>query len=317
MSREPIRPRALREGDTVAIVAPASSPRYEQLEPALAAWEAAGFRLRVVRDLGSPEGYLSGDDAVRVAELNAAIRAADVRAIVAARGGYGLVRILDRIDYDALRRDPKVLAGYSDLSALHSAVWRRTGLLTLHSPNAIDAPASVSRDPAHGETLLRLAMGEAAEGALRADPGGADAVDPSVGRPGVAEGRLVGGNLAVIAGLSGTPYGVDLDGTLLAIEDTGEKPYRVDRYLAQFALSGGLQRVAGVAIGQFSDGVDDRHDRPTLADVLQRYLGDLGVPVLTGLPFGHSQPNQALALGARYRLDASNGELRRLEPAVV
>ncbi|MEQ8847699.1 LD-carboxypeptidase [Botrimarina sp.] len=311
---EPLKAPALCPGDTVAIVAPASSPKREQLDPAVAAWEAAGFRVRVGRDLCDPQDFLSADDDTRARELNAALRDPEVRAVVAVRGGYGLVRVLDRIDYAALAADPKVIAGYSDLSALHAAVWRRTGLVTFHSPNAIDLPASVSRNPADGETLLRLACGDAAEGVSTADAAHAGAVAASVNRPGVARGRLAGGNLAVIAGLVGTPWQVDLDGAIFAIEEIGEAPYRVDRYLAQFRLAGQLERVAGVAVGHFTDCGEG--DPQELTRVLEHYLGGLGVPVLTGLPFGHAQPNQALAFGARYLLDAGRGELRRLEPAV-
>ncbi len=246
-------------------------------------------------------GYLAGDDPRRLAELWRALEEPDTRAIVCARGGYGAMRLLDRLPPGTVRRARKVLVGFSDVTALHAS-WALAGLRSLHAPMA--ASLAKASDPALARWFAGL------EGEVPAP----FPVEPLV--PGVAEGPLLGGNLAVLAALLGTPFLPPLDGAILFLEDVGERPYRVDRMLTQLRLAGVFARVSGVAIGSFR-ACDPGPDGVTVEEVLRERLRELNVPVALGVPAGHIDDNVPLPLGARARLDAEHGELALLEGATV
>lgn len=299
-------PPALRPGDAISVVAPASAPRREAFDAAVARLAALGYRPKTYRDLCTPFGYLAGTDAERAGELSEAFADPETTMVLAARGGYGCGRILDRVNFDPLAARPKIVCGYSDLTALHAAIQRRAGLVSFHGPNLVgglggDAPCDVERD-----ATLAMLRGERPEVLLA----GTRTV-----QGGVAEGRLVGGNLAVLTSLLGTPDEPGFDGAILAIEDTGEAPYRVDRLLTQLRASGRLGRIAGVVLGYFSDA--DPGSGPPVESVLDELLAPLGVPVLAGCPFGHEHPNLPLPLGALARLDADAARLDPLGPLVA
>ncbi|MEN0111844.1 MAG: LD-carboxypeptidase [Planctomycetota bacterium] len=306
-------PPAVLPGDGVSIVAPASSPEPATLEAAIAGLTAAGFCPKTYRDLCSPVGYLSGADDDRAAELNEAFTDPDTTVVLAARGGYGVGRILDRIDFGLLSARPKVVCGYSDITALHAAVQRRCGLVSLHGPNLVDGWGDVSVDTLAERQAIHALLTHATQ------PGRELIADRSVAPQalvgGAAEGRLVGGNLAVLVSLVGTPWEPDFDGAILAIEDVGESAYRVDRLLNQLRTAGRLERVAGVVTGYFTGG--DSAEAPSIEEVLAEYLTPLGVPVLAKGPFGHEHPNLPLPMGAAVRLDADAGSLVTRDPIVA
>lgn len=306
-------PPALKPGDAISIVAPASSPQRHAFDAEMARLTALGYRPKTYRDVCTPHGYLSGTDAARAAELEDAFRDPETTMVLAARGGYGCGRILDRIDFGLLADRPKIVCGYSDLSALHAAIQHRGGLLSFHGPNLVGGlgGGSAEHEPEIAATLSMLS-GE--HGDL-----GCDLTAPFQGslktiHGGRATGRLIGGNLAVFLGLVGTPDEPDFDGAILAIEDTGERPYRVDRLLTQLRISGRLGRIAGAVLGYFSDA--DPGDGPPVEEVLAEFLAPLGVPVLAGAPFGHEHPNLPLPMGARVRLDADAPGLELLQAVV-
>jgi muramoyltetrapeptide carboxypeptidase len=302
-------PRALREGDTVALVAPAG-PLGSELE-LLRARE-------IVRSLGlvphtgeyaqSKRGYLAGSDEERAADFNAALRDPQVRGIFALRGGYGTMRILDRIDYEALERDPKVVLGYSDLTALLNTITKRTGIPTFHGP-----VAALSEFTRNEIEWLRAAL-------MRPRPLGDLHVPSSrtlVG--GTASGRIAGGNLSLISALIGTPYAIDTDGAILLVEEVDESPYRVDRMLTQLRLSGALEGVAGIVAGGFTNcdvGEEHRYAGMRLDDVLRDRLEDLDIPVLLDVPVGHIHEQWTLPLGVSVTLDADARTLSLPEAAV-
>jgi muramoyltetrapeptide carboxypeptidase len=283
------------------VVAPASPfPRAD--------FEAGVSRLReryrVSWDEGifARDGYLAGSDARRLAELRAALSDPDVDALVAARGGYGVTRLLDRLGAEEVAAAPKLLVGFSDLTALH-ALWARAGLRSLHGPMV----AALGRaEPAWVERWI---------GAVEGEPMAA-ATGLTALSPGVAEGPLVGGNLAVLAALCGTPHAPPLDGAILLLEDVGEAPYRVDRMLTTLRHAGWLERVAAVVLGLFT-ACDPRPDGRTVTEVVRERLGDLRVPVVAGLNAGHEPDNVEIPLGARARVDADRGVLTFLEGAVA
>ncbi len=249
-------------------------------------------------DVGARRAYLAGDDARRIEEWREAVADPDARAIFCARGGYGAMRILRAIDPAPLLERPRLFVGFSDASAIH-AVLNRAGLATVHGP----VVTQLGRAPEEALVQLEaLAFGKAPRaGAWEAPAPGAGLVGARTIRPGRASGPLLGGTLAILAHLAGTPFAPRLDGAILFLEDVGEKPYRIDRYLTQLRLSGALSGVAGVAVGQLTD-CDD--GGVLAADVVREAALSLGVPAIEGLPAGHEDANFALPLGARATLVA-------------
>jgi muramoyltetrapeptide carboxypeptidase len=286
-------PPPLSAGARVALVAPAGPLRDEQeLQAAITHARSLGWEPLPAPHALSRHGYLAGTDEQRAHDFNAALRDDRVDGIWCLRGGYGAMRILSALDYDALRRNPRPLLGYSDITALHCAVNVRCAVVSYHAPTARGALTDFSRD-----SLVRAVVEQV-------DPCGR-AVLARVLRGGRATGPLVGGNLALLAALSGTPYAPDYDGAILVLEDVGETTYRIDRMLQQLRLAGALDRVAGIAFGQFTEG-PDAIDSPTcpLDEVLREAADAAGVPAMAGIPLGHVGDQWTIPLGARAELDA-------------
>lgn len=244
------------------------------------------------------DGYLAGTDTQRLADLNAAIRDDRIDGIWCVRGGYGAMRILDGIDYDAMRRRPKTLIGYSDITALHAAFATRANVVTFHGPTARGALTDFTRDSLQRATIAQTdSCGVAPEARTI--------------RRGVAAGRLVGGNLALLAALTGTPFAPDYRATILVLEDVAEPTYRIDRMIRQLVLSGTLGELAGIAFGQFTDGdAAEEGNVRGLNDILRETAELLGVPAVAGIPLGHIEHQWTVPLGARAELDADGCALR-------
>ena len=305
-----VMPPALRVGETIAFVAPAGPANAERVAAGAKRCQAMGFKVRVPPTLTARrDRYLAGADAERADELNAALRDRSVRAVFAVKGGYGLTRILDRVDYAALSADPKLVCGFSDLTALHLGIARRCRLATLHAPMVQYGLYRGGEGYDYSNDLFwRTVRADrtAGEGgfAVPLPPGGPK---PQALVPGVARGRLVGGNLSLVAATVGTPYEIEPDGNIFFCEDTGEAGYRVDRMLSQLRLAGLLSRFAGVVLGTF-----DGTDAAELAAVARDYFAASKVPVLTNFPVGHTPFNATLVHGAAAELDAAAGTLRYL-----
>ncbi len=309
-------PRALRTGDKVAIVSPAGPLRSpETLDRGLARLRAWGLEPMVLPHAQDAARYLAGSDAARAADLQAALADAELRAVFATRGGYGCTRLLDRLDFAPLARDPKPIVGYSDLTALLAAAWRKVGLVGFHGPMVATVDSMAME--AACERLQRDLLFRAETPPLPAD---GDQVAHAI-RAGVAEGRLLGGNLALVTALIGTPWEIDFSGAVVFLEDTGEEPYRLDRMLTQLLATGAFARAAGVALGDFH--VDDTplgSESAEVVEVLHERLGGLRIPVGRGFPFGHRPRSWTLPFGAMARLRcpdlARPARLELLEPAV-
>lgn len=307
------RVQSLSAGARVALVAPAGPlGTPAELERALDNVRTFGWEPVPGAHVSARRGYLAGSDAERLADLNRALRDDAVDAVWCVRGGYGVMRLLDGVAYDALRRRPKPIIGYSDVTALHAAVGRHCQIVTVHGPTARSVITPFSRNSFE----RALCFGE--------DPCGTahGARTLRVGPSGVARGRLAGGNLAVLTALVGTPYFPDLHGALLVLEDVHEAVYRVDRMLRQLLLSGALAHVTALAFGACTacpaggddappahhEGDDSRDpvdaDRRALDDVLREIADCLDVPCVSGLPIGHIDEQWTLPLGARATLDA-------------
>ena len=314
-----IRPLRLREGDLIGLINP-SGAIYEKapFEQTHARLKALGFRTLEAPNLRARYGHMAGTPQQRADDIHALFANHEAAGILAVTGGSGANRVLPLLDYALIGRHPKFLGGFSDLTALITAVQVKTGLVTFHSPlgrsewNAfsvehfkavvMDAQAHTLRNTlVPGDDLV------ATEGRITTLRGGS------------AQGPLVGGNLAVLTSLAGTPYWPSFDGAILFLEDVTEYVYRVDRMLSTLLLSGALSRVAGVVLGGFTDcpPSEGSFGSLTLDEVFDDYFAPLNVPVYRGAQFGHIKRKFTLPLGVMAEIDADAGTLRLLEPAVA
>ena len=293
--------RTLRDGDTVAIIAPAGPIEADRLALVPALYQSFGLQARIYPGCHQRSGYLAGSDEIRLADLHAALADPDIAAIHCVRGGYGCMRLLDRIDHALVRRAAKLLIGYSDITALH-ALWAREALPSLHAPMAgsdLLTPGRPGGHDADGIALFNvLRQGLRAGDVLNTEPRTDTA---PLRNPGRAEGVLVGGNLSLVAALLGTPWAWPAQGAVLFLEDINEERYRLDRLLTQLRLGGMFDAVAGVVLGSFDENASPLE---LLDELLLPLCRRRGIPLLGGWPAGHGTPNRPLPLGVRVRLEA-------------
>ncbi len=281
----PIAP--LAEGSRVALVAPAGLLKARsQVDRAVGNAESLGWVPLVGENVSATYAYFAGTDEVRVRDLNTALRDESVDGVWCVRGGYGAMRLLDDVDYDALRRNPKPVIGFSDITALHAAIHHECRIVSFHGPTARGELTPFSRD--HLVRALvdhRDSCGVATAGRVL--------------RKGSAAGRLAGGNLALVASLIGTPWSVDFEGAILVLEDIDEAVYRVDRMMRQLLLSGALHLCAGIVAGDFRPPAGETTvDNRTVDDVIQEAADAAGIPCFAGAPFGHIDDQWTIPLGA-------------------
>ena len=293
-----MRPFAPMAHGRLGIFAPSSPFPEDRFEAGCARLRALGFELLVPPATRARHGYLAGTDQARARAFHELLDDPEVTGLIAARGGYGLHRVVDRLDAERLRATTKPIVGFSDLSALHGLIQGRGDLTSIHGPVVTQLAELPEED---GQRLADL---------LRGVPVAPLVAEGPTLSPGAASGPLVGGCLSVLAALIGTELLYVPDGALLLLEDVGEAPYRLDRMLTHLRLAGVLDRVAGVALGTFEGCRRARPHEPDALEVLGERLGDLGVPVLAGLPVGHGARNSALVLGGAATLDADAGTLR-------
>lgn len=293
------KPLRLRPRDVVRVIAPAGPFDRPSFEAGLALL-AERYRPLYSEDLFDSHRYLAGTDARRRAELEGALRDRESRALFCARGGYGAMRLLPDVQFE--RADSTVLVGFSDITALHLAL-QRLGKVSVHGP----VLTQLGKQPADVvERLFRLLESSEAPPPLQGD---------ATYVPGVAEGRLVGGNLAVLTRLLGTPYLPSFAGCVLLLEDVGERPYRLDRMWTHLKLAGAFTGVKGIVLGGFTL-CEEKDADYTSADVLRGLAEETGLPCAAGFPVGHGELNYPVPLGTRVRLDASEARLTFLEGAV-
>jgi len=270
------------------VVSPAGPVSEEDLKAGIHLLESEGFKVRLGRHVYERRDYLAGEDEARLSDFHDMVRDRSVNAIFCARGGYGTMRLLDRIHYDLIRENPKIILGYSDITALLAAVFAKTGLVTFHGPVLRDLWRGYKSNWTRMLSLLRSFR--LPEVKLRRG---------KVYRPGRAEGPLLGGNLSLICHLLGTPFLPSLKGCVLFVEERGEPPYRIDRMLTHLHLSGRLKAISGFIAGEF----DGCGDRAAIDRVLADSLRELAIPAAGGLPVGHGRSNMTLPLGLRAVLD--------------
>jgi muramoyltetrapeptide carboxypeptidase len=308
-------PVPLREGDTVALVSPSAAiDEPLNLQLAQEVLVALGFRVKTGAHFDGRRGHLAGTDAERAGDLNAAFADRDVRAVVCVRGGSGAARLLPLLDYDAIRANPKVLLGYSDITALHSAIHARTGLVTFHGPNGSGSWNRFNADQFRRVFFRRELM----EYRNVVDAG--DELVPRRNRTvtitgGTARGELVGGNLTVLTALAGSRYLPDFRGKILFLEDVSEAPYRVDRMFSTLKLMGALDEVAGLVFGECTDcNPGNGYGSLTLEQILDDHVRPLGIPAYHGAMIGHIRQQFIVPVGGRVEMDADAGTFRLLEP---
>ncbi len=297
-------PPKLKKGDTIGVVSPASPMIEERLEKGIAYLEEKGFRVILGEHVRDRWGYLAGTDEARAADLHAMFANPEVKAVISTRGGYGTPRLLTLLDYDLIRKNPKFFVGYSDLTTLQLAIFKKTGLVTYSGPMvAVEMGKGI--DPlTEAHFWPHLLEGEN----YREFPPVKDA--PLVAmHPGKATGTLLGGCLSMVNPILGTPFQPDFEGSILVLEDVGEEPYRIDRYLSQFRAAGILQRAAGIIFAQFVDCEPGESPSLTVDEILADYTRDLAIPVVKNFLYGHQDRKFTIPLGATVTLDADSGRI--------
>lgn len=313
------KPRRLNPGDTVALVAPASATfNSVDVEIARESLGALGLAVKVGRHLLGRHGYLAGSDKDRAADINAFFADDSIRAVLPIRGGWGSSRVLPYLDFDVIGRNPKILLGYSDITALLLAVHARTGLITFHGPNGLGRWDAWSI-----EYVKRVLFNaEAVTMENRKELSDRNALVQIENRvqvitPGTATGRLLGGNLTVLTAILGSPYLPAWDGAILFLEDVGEDLYRVDRMFTQLKLAGVLEKIRGFVFGTCAEcGPGEGFASLTLEEILADHIKPLGVPAWFGAMIGHQMPQWTVPVGAEAVIDAASGTITLAAPAV-
>ncbi|GGB05714.1 S66 peptidase family protein [Puia dinghuensis] len=300
-----ILPPFLRPDDTIAIVCPAGYMAPEKAQTCIDTLQTWGYRVRIGKTLGGPsDNYFSGTDDQRLADLQQMLDDDDVKAILCGRGGYGLSRIIDRIDLTRFVQAPKWIIGFSDITVLHLHIFSNYRIATLHAPMAGAFNDGGAAAPGV-ESLRRVLAGER--------PVYQSPVHP-FNRPGRATGRLIGGNLALLAHLIGSDSEPDTDGSILFLEDIGEYLYNIDRMLYQLRRSGKLRNLAGLLIGGFTEMKDTiRPFGATVSAIVRDAIGDAACPVAFDFPVSHGGDNVALKIGATYSLEVASDHATLLE----
>jgi muramoyltetrapeptide carboxypeptidase len=313
---ERILPRSLKKGDLIGLVTPGSSVSEEQLNDCIIKLEDLGFRTTYKDSVLSEYGYFAGKDQERADELMEMFTLKDVDAIWCVRGGYGSIRILDLLDFEQIRKNPKVFIGYSDITALHTAIYQETGLVTFHGP------VGTSDFNRFSVKSMKKVLQEAESEykyPYKREKGSRD--NPEFDRytlnGGRAEGVLIGGNISVLDSIIGTPFEPDFENKIVYLEEIGEKTYRVDKMLYHLLSGTNLKSAAGIVMGVFGD--CNVNEQPTLSlkVALDDLLLPLGIPVSYGLSFGHIKRMVTIPTGIRASMDADKNSFSLLEPAVV
>ncbi len=310
-----LRPKALRRGDVIGLVAPAGALwRPDRVEGCVRYLEGQGYRVEVGAHALGNDGAFSGTDDERLCDLNGMLRDPRIRAILALRGGYGTPRLLDRIDYAAVRRDPKIVVGYSDITALQMALYHKTGLVSFSGPLGAVEFASAP-DPVTEESFWRLVTSRRTRGQLPLPDD-----EPLVTRQtGLGEGPLLGGCLSLVVALLGTPFSPDYRGAVVALEDVHEQFHRIDRMMTQLRLAEVLGRATGLLLGRFTHttAADPAHPFHDLEAVWQSVLQGVTAPILAGFPYGHVPRKVTLPWGIPVRVNGKKQVVSLLESAVV
>ena len=318
--RQLILPPALKKGSVVAITAPASGINLGEIQEGIEILKSNGCEVVIGKAIYKKYGYLSAPDQERAAELMEFFERPDINCILCARGGYGVMRILPMLDFSAIKKNPKIIIGYSDITALLIAIHNQTKIATFHGPVASSTFDSFTLD----NFLKTLFVPKSINGQI------SNTAFPQITYSdsslitlvqGIGRGHLVGGNLSMIVSTLGTPYEIDTKGAILFLEEVSEEPYKIDRMLTQLWLAGKLKQCAGIALGHFKNceatsksGLDISF---TLQQVLEARIQSLGIPAVYGLPFGHVKSKMTIPIGVQAELNATEKTFTIIEPSVI
>lgn len=300
----------LRPGDTVGLIAPASPSDRSRIEKAVKGIMRMGYEVKTGESLYCERGYLAGGDELRARDINAMFGDEEVKAIFCLRGGYGTIRILDMLDYRLIEENPKIFMGFSDITAILNAIYKKTGLISFHGPMGGDFAKGLD-----SETELYMRKALEYSGGIGEIPGSESGIN--VISEGKGSGSLVGGNLSLVVALMGTEYEIDTRDCILLLEDMGEEPYSVDRMLHQLKLAGKFDAAAGIVLGDWKDCRPEDPDKSlSLQEVFFDIFSRLGKPVLSGYKIGHSRTNYTVPIGAAAYLDSTSKTFIILESGV-
>lgn len=312
-----IKPKRLTKGDTVGVIAPASSLSAADFDKALQNLADLGFKTKVGKYARGRNGFLAGTDKERLEDLHWAFSDKEIDAVWCVRGGYGVSRLLPDVDFKLIKKNPKIFIGYSDITALHLAISQNCGLVTFHGPVAASTYSDYPK-----KHVVNVLMNPSAPYKIELSPDNqakeSNLFKTEVITKGKARGKLIGGNLSLLTALAGTPFGLQkVKGKILFTEDVGEQPYRVDRMLTQLMQSVDLRSLAGIALGIFEDCNPKDPNSQSLIEVVKDRLGNLGIPIIYGLSFGHIRDQFTLPVGIEAELDTENATMTFLETGVV
>lgn len=306
--KKKIKPKKLEKGSTIGLITPASPISEEKFNKAIQNLEKLGFNYKTGNHIFDNYGYLAGNDKDRVDDLNTMFSDPEIDAIWCIRGGYGTTRIIDALDYNLIKRNPKIFIGFSDITAIHLAIMKKTGLITFHGPVA----ASEFTDYT-SKCFVDLFLNDekTIENYIPQFDLESELYKPKVLVSGKMEGRLVGGNLTLLASLAGTPFQINPENNIVFIEDIDEKPYRVDRMLTQLLNTTNLSKASGILLGVFEGCEAKEEDKNSLKilETLTDRLGNLGIPVFYGFSFGHIDNNCTLPVGCKASFDTETQKL--------
>lgn len=310
--------KRLKKGDTIGLIAPGYAITTEVLKHTKKTLEAMGFKTHNTERILGNHGYFSGTDEERAADLNAMFNNPNIDGIICARGGYGCTRIMHLIDYACIKENPKVLVGFSDVTALLNGIYKMTGLVGFHGPvgSTLDDPYSIEKLE---KVIISPSQQFTIENAVLSD-GKKNALDYQryIINNGIAEGKLVGGSLTLINALVGTPHEIDFTNALVCIEDIEESPYRIDRMLTQLIEGDTFKNASGIILGVFNGCETTKKSKKfTLKEVLIDRIKPLGIPAVYGMSFGHVKNNFTFPIGINAKLDTNTLTLQLLEQAVL
>lgn len=316
--KKTIKPKRLKLGDTLGVIAPSSAINDNKIEQAIKSLTDLGFKLKLSKNLRAQNGYLAGTDAQRLEDLHWAFSDKEVDAVWCIRGGYGATRILPNVDFNLIKKNPKIFIGYSDITALHVAIYQKTDIVTFHGPVGTSDYTDFTKP-----NVLNILMNPIPQYILNPSEENlkneSNLYKPEVITPGKCRGKLIGGNLSLLSAMDGTPYALkDLKGKILFMEDIDERPYRIDRMLTQMLQAHDFKQLAGIALGVF-EGCNPRPEEnsQSLIECLKERLGHLGIPVMYGLSFGHITHQFTLPVGIEAELNTEGGILTLLEACVM
>ncbi len=297
----PIYPPPIKKGETIGLVSPASPLiNKDNFSSGVQVLEKKGFEVKFNRKLLNSKGYLAGSDQERADEFNKLWADPEVKALIAARGGYGCLRMIDLIDMKQIKKNPKILIGFSDLTVLLNAIHKKTSLVTFHGP-VVTTLADI--DKQSQISFFNVLTGKTQ-----------NLIKPSkvkILKEGKAKGILLGGNLTTLVHMIGTPYEIPWNNTILFIEDTGESPYRLDRLLTHLSKAKSLQKLKGLILGTFTD--EERKENGAMQKAVRKRIVELfeglDIPVWANFPVGHSRRNLILPIGVRAVMDSTDGKL--------